>query len=82
MHISQETFSTFLISKRRTQHWMALVCRMAAMLVVYENASTPLPQSVCQTVVIGPTRPSSAGNLSELEGAQTHVPEQMKHELA
>ena len=33
-------------------------------------------------VVIGPTQARSAGNLSEQEGDQTHLPEQIKHELA
>lgn len=33
-------------------------------------------------VVIGPTGARSTGNLSELEGGQMYLPEQIKHELA
>ena len=33
-------------------------------------------------VVIGPLRARTSGNLSEREGSQTYLPEQMKHELA
>ena len=33
-------------------------------------------------VVIGQTRFWSEGNLFEWEGGQTHLPEQIKHELA
>ena len=32
--------------------------------------------------MIGPTQAEAAGNLSERERSQTHMPEQIKHELA